>query len=483
MKKISLILLALLFTACSGGPSTEESISQEVDETLEVKDESETEEENPKDEDKALYDINEAWAACYKDILENKLPYITFADWEGKNVEKYLNNLYGEGDLSFAIYDHKDFSYPLLILRYKLGGFSPYEKVYAIVYYQEDGSYKTFSDLDPGQFTQFSNGIYENLEGDLFIDDVSNEDIFALNKIGEDLLVNYCYRPGAKGFASRHNASYYEDGDEVYLDEEYINGSPGLWDVSLFEDRSEDFSEDAYNEFKNSLREIPMLDLNQGNLELAFGKSEDDSHGLDERQNGEDYGALIRDFDDSEIFKLNIDDKDLGQIGILNFDDASHGPYLDVGYLNSKLVKFWRAEDYSDDGALAEIDGSDPSEFVKKFDGGFYYGVFPGAMEFDYEYNNKYDVTMFSIYDFTEEEDIYTIKHPEETVVFDEDKVFIDLETLSKLFGFTYEIDEADKKLSLDTISAVEENPFTVIPTAPYASLDELLEDNFGPSH
>lgn len=228
MKKFWLILLVFLLCACGGdlsspgenvskNNSVEDGSGDESRSSVDLSDE----DSSSKDAEGDSFDLSEPWAVCYRDILDNKLPYLVYTDWEGKVVEKYLNDLYGDGDLGFTFYDHKDFSFPLLILRYRLTGPGPYENIYAIVYYQEDGSYKTFSVLDPGQFTQFANGIYEDSEGNLFIDDASNDDIFAINKVGDELLINYCYSPGAKGFASRLAGGCFDDEPGGEVDDDY----------------------------------------------------------------------------------------------------------------------------------------------------------------------------------------------------------------------------------------------------------------------
>lgn len=499
MKKFGLILLVFLLCACgrdlsssgenvSKNDSVEDGSSDEARSSEDLSDE----DSSSKDAEGDSFDLSEPWAVCYRDILDNKLPYLVYTDWEGKVVEKYLNDLYGDGDLGFAFYDHKDFSFPLLILRYRLTGPGPYENIYAIVYYQEDGSYKTFSVLDPGQFTQFANGIYEDSEGKLFIDDASNDDIFAINKVGDELLINYCYRPGAKGFASRLAGGCFDDEPGGEVDDDYQNGMPGFLGVSLIEARAEDFPEVAYNDFKNSLMEIPMTDLTSANISETFAGSDGDKTSnsdfkepdvFEEIKNGPDYGLLRKRYDESYIYNLEIDGKDMGQIALVSYGGSKGSDtYTDVGYLNMKLVKIWRAGDFADDGALAQIDGEDSTAFVKQHEGGWYYGVFPGAMEFDYDYYNFYNVTLVSFYDFDMEETIYAIKHPAETVIFGEDSMSIDLKTLSKLFGFSYSFDLDNLKIILDTKNPPTENPFIEIPRGSYGSLEELLEDNFGPN-
>lgn len=499
MKKFGLILLVFLLCACGGDLSSPgENVSKNNsvedgsgDESRSSEDLSD-EDSSSKDAEGDSFDLSEPWAVCYRDILDNKLPYLIYTDWEGKVFEKYLNDLYGDGDLGFAIYNHKDFSFPLLILRYRLTGPGPYENIYAIVYYQEDGSYKTFSVLDPGQFTQFANGIYEDSEGKLFIDDASNDDIFAINKVGDELLINYCYRPGAKGFASRLAGGCFDDEPGGEVDDDYQNGMPGFLGVSLIEARAEDFPEVAYNDFKNSLKEIPMTDLTSTNISETFAGSDGDKASdsdfkepdvFEEIKNGPDYGFLRKRYDENYIYNLEIDGKDMGQIALVSYGGSKGSDtYTDVGYLNMKLVKIWRAGDFADDGALAQIDGEDSTAFVKQHEGGWYYGVFPGAMEFDYDYYNFYNVTLVSFYDFDAEETIYAIKHPAETVIFGEDSMSIDLKTLSKLFGFSYSFDLDNLKIILDTKNPPTENPFIEIPRGSYGSLEELLEDNFGPN-
>ena len=499
MKKFGLILLVFLLCACGGDLSSPgENVSKNNsvedgsgDESRSSEDLSD-EDSSSKDAEGDSFDLSEPWAICYRDILDNKLPYLIYTDWEGKVFEKYLNDLYGDGDLGFAIYNHKDFSFPLLILRYRLTGPGPYENIYAIVYYQEDGSYKTFSVLDPGQFTQFANGIYEDSEGKLFIDDASNDDIFAINKVGDELLINYCYRPGAKGFASRLAGGCFDDEPGGEVDDDYQNGMPGFLGVSLIEARAEDFPEVAYNDFKNSLKEIPMTDLTSTNISETFAGSDGDKASdsdfkepdvFEEIKNGPDYGFLRKRYDENYIYNLEIDGKDMGQIALVSYGGSKGSDtYTDVGYLNMKLVKIWRAGDFADDGALAQIDGEDSTAFVKQHEGGWYYGVFPGAMEFDYDYYNFYNVTLVSFYDFDAEETIYAIKHPAETVIFGEDSMSIDLKTLSKLFGFSYSFDLDNLKIILDTKNPPTENPFIEIPRGSYGSLEELLEDNFGPN-
>ena len=499
MKKFGLILLVFLLCACGGDLSSPgENVSKNNsvedgsgDESRSSEDLSD-EDSSSKDAEGDSFDLSEPWAVCYRDILDNKLPYLIYTDWEGKVFEKYLNDLYGDGDLGFAIYNHKDFSFPLLILRYRLTGPGPYENIYAIIYYQEDGSYKTFSVLDPGQFTQFANGIYEDSEGKLFIDDASNDDIFAINKVGDELLINYCYRPGAKGFASRLAGGCFDDEPGGEVDDDYQNGMPGFLGVSLIEARAEDFPEVAYNDFKNSLKEIPMTDLTSTNISETFAGSDGDKASdsdfkepdvFEEIKNGPDYGFLRKRYDENYIYNLEIDGKDMGQIALVSYGGSKGSDtYTDVGYLNMKLVKIWRAGDFADDGALAQIDGEDSTAFVKQHEGGWYYGVFPGAMEFDYDYYNFYNVTLVSFYDFDAEETIYAIKHPAETVIFGEDSMSIDLKTLSKLFGFSYSFDLDNLKIILDTKNPPTENPFIEIPRGSYGSLEELLEDNFGPN-
>lgn len=499
MKKFGLILLVFLLCACGGDLSSPgENVSKNNsvedgsgDESRSSEDLSD-EDSSSKDAEGDSFDLSEPWAVCYRDILDNKLPYLIYTDWEGKVFEKYLNDLYGDGDLGFAIYNHKDFSFPLLILRYRLTGPGPYENIYAIVYYQEDGSYKTFSVLDPGQFTQFANGIYEDSEGKLFIDDASNDDIFTINKVGDELLINYCYRPGAKGFASRLAGGCFDDEPGGEVDDDYQNGMPGFLGVSLIEARAEDFPEVAYNDFKNSLKEIPMTDLTSTNISETFAGSDGDKASdsdfkepdvFEEIKNGPDYGFLRKRYDENYIYNLEIDGKDMGQIALVSYGGSKGSDtYTDVGYLNMKLVKIWRAGDFADDGALAQIDGEDSTAFVKQHEGGWYYGVFPGAMEFDYDYYNFYNVTLVSFYDFDAEETIYAIKHPAETVIFGEDSMSIDLKTLSKLFGFSYSFDLDNLKIILDTKNPPTENPFIEIPRGSYGSLEELLEDNFGPN-
>ena len=498
MKKFGLILLVFLLCACGGDLSSSGENNSKPDRVEDGSDSEDRFSEDLPNEDFSSeggkgdsFDLSEPWAICYRDILDNKLPYLIYTDWEGKVFEKYLNDLYGDGDFGFAIYDHKDFSFPLLIIRYRLTGPGPYENIYAIVYYQEDGSYKTFSVLDPGQFTQFANGIYEDSYGNLFINDASNDDIFAINKVGDELLINYCYRPGAKGFASRLAGGCRDDEPSGDVDDDYKNGMPGFLGVSLIEARAEDFSEEAYNDFKNSLKEITMTDLSKSNLEVIFndspgkvgleGESGDKASPFDEIKNGPDYGLLRKRYDESYIYNLEIDGKDMGQIALVSYGGSKGSDvYTDVGYLNMKLVKIWRTGDFADDGALAQIDGEDSTAFVKQHEGGWYYGFFPGAMEFDYDYYNFYNVTLVSFYDFDGEETIYAIKHPAETVIFDEDSMSIDLKTLSKLFGFSYSFDFDNQKIILDTKNLPGENPFIEIPRESYGSLEELLEDNFG---
>lgn len=510
MKKFGLLLFVFLLTACGGDLSSSgENVSNGGDVKIsdrggydqgddggldeDLLDNGENSEDLSDDDfsDIAVDDfstLDEPWADCYRDILANRLPYLVYTGWDGKEAYDYLDDLYGDGDISFALYDHKDFTYPLLLICYKLDSPGEYQKIYALVSYKEDGSYVTFSNLEPGQFTQFSHGIYEDGAGNLFIDEVGSEDIFAINKVGDKLLINYCYRPFAKGFATKLSTACLDDeGDFAEPDYGYEDGSPDFLAVGLVDSMAEDFSPEEYNDFKNSLREIPMTSFDGSNLGDGFAVSDDggsdfgEADVFDDIKNGSDYGSLSEKYDDENIFNLIIDGKDMGEIGLLSFgNDWGVDTYTDVGYLNMKLVELWKNGIFADDKALAEMDGKDSTAYVKQHEGGWYYGVFPGAMEFYYDYYNFYNVTLLSFYDFYEEDTIYAIKHPAETAVFDEDSMGIDIDTLSQLFGFSYDFDIENKALVLDTTNFSEDNSFVSIARDQYANLEDLLEDNFG---
>lgn len=216
---------------------------------------------------------------CYRDIITSKIPYL-ISDSDGVHYENYLNDdtyidgkyykaTYQHGARYFNIIEHKDFAYPLLVLKER----NDIIHSYCIIQYQGNGEYITFDFLGNSQSSIMPENLFFDSEGNLYADSIKSPDIFAINKVDGKLLTNYTYTPEAKGYATRVFGNYEIDPPELWIDEENPKGIDWLCDLMIYEDTKEDFSKEELDELKKGLKPIECYDLSEEKFnELAKEK-------------------------------------------------------------------------------------------------------------------------------------------------------------------------------------------------------------------
>lgn len=216
---------------------------------------------------------------CYRDIITSKIPYL-ISDSDGVHYESYLNDdtyidgkyykaTYQHGARYFNIIEHKDFAYPLLVLKER----NDIIHAFSIIQYQGNGEYITFESLGNYESSILPENLFFDSKGNLYADSLKSHDIFAINKVDDKLLTNYTYTPEAKGYATRVFGNYEVDPPELWIDEENPKGIDLLCDLMINEDTKEDFSKEELDELKKDLKPIEFYDLSEEKFnELAKEK-------------------------------------------------------------------------------------------------------------------------------------------------------------------------------------------------------------------
>lgn len=252
-------------------------------EKIEEKVEENSSKDDKKDVGKEYEDLS--FIDCYRDIITSKIPYL-ISDSDETHLENYLNDdsyingqyykaTYQHGARYFNIIEHKDFSYPLLVLKER----NDIIHAFSIIQYQGNGEYITFESLGNYESSILPENLFFDSKGNLYADSLKSPDIFAINKIDGKLLTNYTYTPEAKGYATRVFGNYEVDPPELWIDEENPKGIDLLCDLMINEDTKEDFSKEELDELKKDLKPIEFYDLSEEKFnELAKEKFYNDKN-------------------------------------------------------------------------------------------------------------------------------------------------------------------------------------------------------------
>lgn len=285
MKKTLLIFsMVLFFTACGNQTSGENSNIDQVQRQEEIKQEANKEgqekqkhrqesegmvlkKENSKKEEEKTYD-DLSFIDCYRDILNSDLPIndrieprsnshiVEYLNDDTYIDDQYFKTTYQHGSYYFNIIDHKDFKYPLLILKEKSKMFS----FITIVQYLGNGKYNTMTS-GGSEESLHPEKLYFDDEGNLYADSPVYGGIYAINKVNGRLMVNYAYTAEGKGPATKLYANYYEDPPIEEFDKYYPNGVDMLVRVLMYDDKKEDFAQEDLNHLTEKLTPVELFDL------------------------------------------------------------------------------------------------------------------------------------------------------------------------------------------------------------------------------
>lgn len=197
---------------------------------------------------------DEEYMKVYKEILESKRPYKIF-----DNEDRiYIKDIYEKGEISFAIYKHKDFAYPLLIIRNQVHYDEDYNS-FAIVQYQGQGDYKTFSELEMGSAGISSNAVYKDTNGDLYIDNSYKGEFYYLEKSRGRLIASYGFSREMSGPLVLRGLDSWDDDLKETMDRKSRDGIDGLSKYTCIDEgRAEIMTEEFFSRI-NSLKEIEMF--------------------------------------------------------------------------------------------------------------------------------------------------------------------------------------------------------------------------------
>ena len=184
-----------------------------------------------------------SFLGIYKDMLESKKPYKIERFLDGDTNELFIKNIIDKGQISFAFYDSKAFTYPLLMIKNTIDADQNKSRI-AIVQYMGKGKYVTFSDLAFTNASMPSKGIYKDRDGNLYMDNYDTEDIYAIRKVGKYLNAIYGYTKGYCAPIYDNNSITRKKIDEL------------VKSIRINENLKMDFTEADFNKFKNSLEEI-----------------------------------------------------------------------------------------------------------------------------------------------------------------------------------------------------------------------------------
>lgn len=191
-------------------------------------------------------------------------------------------------------------------------------------------------------------------------------------------------------------------------------------------------------------------------------------------------------------YKIIQDGKDEGEISIFDMGDVH---FIDVGKLNEIYLKdstYFTDPQYSDiknkfEKLLEENNG----KYIKEnSDGSYYFGLFPGNIDFpenmpnySYQYFPEYGVFTFARKDYMKEESVYFLNNKFAGIISD-DKLYVDADWLAWWFDFDldYSIDSKNKVIKYNTEGhdiGQEGVDYIKISTKNYNNIYELLENNF----
>lgn len=209
-----------------------------------------------------------SFLSIYKDMLESKKPYRIERFTDGDTNEFFIKNIIDKGQISFAFYDSKAFTYPLLMIKNTVDADKHKSRI-AIVQYMGKGKYTTFSDLAFSNPAIPSKGIYKDRDGNLYMDNYDTEDIYAIRKVGDYLNAIYGYTRGY--CAPIHNNNY--NTLARIQDTQGADGTDGLYKaIELNENMKMDFTEADFNKFKNSLTEIEFFSYSSEEFDRLASK-------------------------------------------------------------------------------------------------------------------------------------------------------------------------------------------------------------------
>lgn len=244
-------------------PNIEEDYLKEENEDSKAQNENIVENEENNYDDLSFID-------CYRDILNSDLPLrdyispednshiITYLNDDTYVDGKYFKTSYQHGSYYFNLIDHKDFKYPLLVLKEKSKMFSSI----VIIQYLGDGKYKTMGYLGGSEISSQPENLYFDDDGNLYADSSYYQDeIYGINKVDDRLMANFLYTADSKGPASKLYADYYSEPPIEKIDENYPNGVDDFDRLMIFDDTKEDFSQEELNSFREKLRPVELFNL------------------------------------------------------------------------------------------------------------------------------------------------------------------------------------------------------------------------------
>ena len=249
--------------------SSNENPNIEEDYPKEENVESKVQNENIVENEEKTYD-DLSFIDCYRDILNSDLPLrdyistednshiITYLNDDTYVDGKYFKTSYQHGSYYFNLIDHKDFKYPLLVLKEKSKMFSSI----VIVQYLGDGKYNTMGYLGGSEISSHPENLYFDEEGNLYADSSYYQDeIYGINKVDDRLMANFLYTADSKGKSTKLYADYYSEPPIEKIDENYPNGVDNFDRLMIFDDTKEDFSLEELNAFREKLRPVELFDL------------------------------------------------------------------------------------------------------------------------------------------------------------------------------------------------------------------------------
>lgn len=238
-----------------------------------------------------------SFLGIYKDMLESKKPYRIERFTDGDINELFIKNIIDKGQISFAFYDSKAFTYPLLMIKNTIDADQNKSRI-AIVQYMGKGKYITFSDLAFYNPAIPSKGIYKDRDGNLYMDNYDTGDIYAIRKVGKYLNAIYGY---TRGYCAPIYNENYNTLSRIQ-NTKGSNGTDGLYKaIKLNENKKMDFTEADFNKFKNSLEEIEFYTYSSEEFDRLASKYRN----LDAKSRSELSGGHSRE-EFEEYIKSNI---------------------------------------------------------------------------------------------------------------------------------------------------------------------------------
>ncbi|MDD7363434.1 MAG: hypothetical protein PUG99_04690 [Firmicutes bacterium] len=301
--------------------------------------------------------IKKTMVPLYKDVLDGEMPYAVERAEDATYIEQTVSDLPAEDTLLFTFYDHPAFDYPLLILCHQISGDL---RLFSIVQFFSDGSYSTFSSLEPGEISIFSTNLYTDSEGNLYIDNMDTGEIFEINVVDGILKIDYGYSPDGKGFATTLTGDFSSENPDIYIEPDYADGTDLFVQTRIIADTLEPFDRANFDALRSELRPIELMPYDDDNFYEIAGRYTDldagKAHKADKGFSEKEFRAFIDENLDPYVTENGTE--------CVFIDDYNH---------NGKLAAYVITGEDAESSALFFINEELVSTPVEKLTGEFFY--------------------------------------------------------------------------------------------------------------